>query len=115
MKKMIVRADDVGYTVVNNIGAFEAIENGVVTSADVMLDCPGTIDALERLKGMSWISVGWHPHFWGSPVLPFSQVPDLVDERTGHFRVDIRKADVPEDQLLAEMFAQMERCEKYLA
>lgn len=114
MKKMIVRADDVGYTVVNNIGAFESIENGVVTSADVMLECPGTIDALERLKDMPWISVGWHPHFWGSPVLPFSQVPDLVDERTGHFRVDIRKADVPEEQLLAEMFAQMERCEKYL-
>ena len=114
MKKMIVRADDVGYTVVNNIGAFESIENGVVTSADVMLECPGTIDALERLKDMPWISVGWHPHFWGSPVLPFSQVPDLVDERTGHFRTDIRKADVPEDQLLAEMFAQMERCEKYL-
>ena len=54
MKKMIVRADDVGYTIVNNIGAFESIENGVVTSADVMLDCPGTIDALERLKDMPW-------------------------------------------------------------
>ena len=101
MRKMIVRADDVGYTIVNNIGAFESIENGVVTSADVMLECPGTIDALERLKDMPWISVGWHPHFWGSPVLPASQVPDLVDERTGHFRVDIRKADVPEDQLLS--------------
>lgn len=48
MHKMIVRADDVGYTLVNNIGAFEAIENGVVTSSDVMLDCPGTVDALDQ-------------------------------------------------------------------
>lgn len=47
-------------------------------------------------------------------MLPASQVPDLVDEHTGHFRTGIRKADIPEDQFLAEMFAQMERCEKYL-
>ena len=114
MKKMIVRADDVGYTNVGNIGAFEAIENGVVTAADVMLDCPGSIDALERLKAMPWISVGWHAHFWGSSVLPAAQVPTLLDEKTGHFRSDIRTAAVSEAQLLAEMFAQMERCEKYL-
>ena len=41
-KKMIIRADDVGYTQVNDIGAFESIDMGVVTAADVMLECPGT-------------------------------------------------------------------------
>ena len=115
MKKMIVRADDVGYTVVNNMGAFETMENGVVSAADVMLDCPGTVDALERLKSMPWISVGWHSHFWGSPLLPFDQVPSLVDPATGHFRTDLRMAqDVSFDECLAEMYAQMERCEKIL-
>jgi predicted glycoside hydrolase/deacetylase ChbG (UPF0249 family) len=56
--KLIIRADDVGYTDVYNIGAFETIDRGVVTSADVMLDTPGTVDALERLKSLPWISVG---------------------------------------------------------
>ena len=35
--KLVIRGDDVGYSKVCNIGSFEAIENGVVTSADVMI------------------------------------------------------------------------------
>jgi hypothetical protein len=83
-RKLIVRADDVGHSTVCNIGSFEAIENGVVTSADVMLDSPGTEDALERLKAFPWISVGWHMHMWGAPVLDPRQVPSLV-EKDGDF------------------------------
>lgn len=113
--KMIVRADDVGYTLVNNIGAFETMENGVVSAADTMLDCPGTVDALQRLKEMPWISVGWHAHFWGSPVCNPADVPTLYDTKTGHFRTDIRTAqDVNYDELLREMYAQMELCQKVL-
>ena len=48
--RMIIRADDVGFTDVCNIGTFETMTNGVVTSADVMLESPGTVDALNRLK-----------------------------------------------------------------
>ncbi|MGI6072348.1 MAG: ChbG/HpnK family deacetylase [Lachnospiraceae bacterium] len=115
-RKIIIRADDVGYTLVNNIGAFETMaDGGVVTAADVMLECPGTVDALERLRNLPWISVGWHAHFWGSPVLPFDRVPTLVDLETGHFRTDIRKAsDINADELYSEMMAQMERCKKVL-
>ena len=63
MKKMIVRADDVGYSDVCNIGTFKSIEEGIVTSADIMPDAPGIVDALNRLKEMPWISIGWHSHF----------------------------------------------------
>ena len=62
--KLVIRADDVGYSAVNDIGAFEALEQGVATAADVMLDAPHAPQALERLRQMPWISVGWHPHFW---------------------------------------------------
>lgn len=115
-KKLIIRADDVGYTFVNNIGAFETMsDNGVVTAADVMLECPGTVDALERLRDLPWISVGWHSHFWGSPVLPFDKVPSIVDASIGHFRQDLRKAeDFSADELYEEMMAQMERCRQIL-
>ncbi|MCD8106145.1 MAG: ChbG/HpnK family deacetylase [Lachnospiraceae bacterium] len=111
MKKMVVRADDVGYTDVANIGTFETIYNGVVTSADVMLDTPGTIDALKRLKELPWISIGWHAHFWGSPVLGADQVPSLVIPGTDRFRHDLLSAaDFDYDELIAECRAQMERC-----
>lgn len=113
--KLIIRADDVGYTDVCNIGAFRTFEEGYCTAADVMLDTPGTVDALERLSRMPWISVGWHNHFWGSPVLDMERVPTLVDFKTGHFRTDLQTAsDFSRDELLAECRAQMNRCVKIL-
>ena len=114
---MIIRADDVGYTNVCNVGAFETIEHGVVTSADVMLDTPGTVDALERLKAFPWISVGWHAHFWGSPVLDPKQVPSLVIKENGRirFRKDLRSAnDVVFEEALMECRAQIDLCFKIL-
>lgn len=111
MKKLIVRADDVGYTNVCNIGTFETMTNGIVTSADVMLESPGTEDALKRLKEMPWISVGWHSHFWFSPVLPPEQVKSLVIPGTNRFRKDIVRTDeIDAGELEAEMHAQMKRC-----
>lgn len=110
-KKIVIRADDVGYTPVNNMGAFEAFDKGIATAADVMLDTPGSIDALERLRDYPWISVGWHTHFWGSPVLGAEKVPSLVDAERGHFRKDLLSAeDFEEAELIAEMHAQIELC-----
>lgn len=115
--KLIVRADDVGYTNVCNIGAFEAMERGVVTSADVMLDTPGAEDAFRRLKAMPWISVGWHAHFWGSPVLDPKKVPSMVMDDGGRirFRKDLSSAqDVVYEEALAECRAQLDRCARIL-
>ena len=58
MKKLIVRADDFGYTVAHNDGTMEAIDNGIVTSVDLMLDTPGTLDAMERIRAYPWICRG---------------------------------------------------------
>ncbi len=117
-RKLIVRADDVGHSSVCNIGSFETIENGVVTSADVMLDSPGTEDALERLKAFPWISVGWHMHMWGAPVLDAREVPSLVEksgEFTGRFRLDLRDAaDVVHGEAVKELRAQLDRCIRIL-
>ena len=109
-RKLIIRADDMGYSLVSNIGAFRTIEEGIVTSADVMLDCPGTEDALTRLRYMPWISVGWHDHFWGSPVLDPSKVPSMYDKKRGGFREDLKTAtDVNPEEALAELRASHRR------
>ncbi len=115
---MIIRADDVGFTDVCNIGAFETIEHGLTTSADVMLDCPGTEDALRRLRDLTWISVGWHMHMWGSPVLDAREVASLVEhggQFDGRFRTDLQMAeDVVDEEAAAELRAQVDRCLKIL-
>lgn len=115
MQKLIIRADDVGYTDVCNIGTFETFHHGYATTADVMLDAPGIEDALRRLRDMPWISVGWHTHFWGSCVLEPSQVKTLVIPGTNRFRHDLRNAqDVDEDEIMAECSAQVDRCVEIL-
>jgi predicted glycoside hydrolase/deacetylase ChbG (UPF0249 family) len=117
-KKLVVRADDVGFSKVCNIGTFEAIENGIVTSADVMLDSPGTEDALERLSKLPWISVGWHTHMWGAPVLGPREVPSLVEKGgqfDGRFRLDLGQAkDVVYDEAVRELRTQLDRCVRIL-
>lgn len=108
--KLIIRVDDVGYTNVHNMGTYKTIEQGIATAADVMLDTPGTVDALQQLKKYPWISVGWHSHFWGSPVLGHGKVSSLVAPN-GHFRSDLTTAkDVSYQEALDELHAQLDRC-----
>jgi len=112
-KKIIVRIDDVGYTDINNMGAFEVFDKGIGTAADVMLDTPGAKDALARLKDYPWLSIGWHTHFWGSPVLGADKVPSLMDKSgNGHFRSDLSRLTegIDYDELVAEMRAQINMC-----
>jgi predicted glycoside hydrolase/deacetylase ChbG (UPF0249 family) len=117
-RKMVVRADDIGMSKFCNFGTFEAIEHGVVTAADMMLDSPGTEDALERMKAFPWISIGWHMHMWGAPVTDRSKVPTLIEKGgqfDGRFRTDLAQAqDVKFEEALMELRAQLDRCAKIL-
>ncbi|MBR0137141.1 MAG: ChbG/HpnK family deacetylase [Erysipelotrichaceae bacterium] len=116
-KRLIIRADDVGYTLAFDLGAFKAIDEGIVTSADVMFDSPHTEEALMWLKERPWISVGWHRHLWESPVLPAGEVPHMVDEE-GRFPWRHRKSylmnNVPYQEAYREFMAEMERCYRIL-
>ncbi len=114
--KLVMRADDVGYTSVHNIGTIKSIEDGLITSADVMLDCPGTVEILEWLKEHPWISVGWHSHLWGSPVADPHRVPSMINE-SGRFvgRHDRKeKNQIKYEEALIELRAQMDRCVEIL-
>jgi predicted glycoside hydrolase/deacetylase ChbG (UPF0249 family) len=118
-RKMVIRADDIGQSKVCNIGTFEAIEHGVVTVAAVMLDSPGTEDALERLKTYPWISVDWHMHMWGAPVADHKLVPSLLEKEpgqfAGRFRTDLAQAqDVNLKEAVTELRAQLLRCDRIL-
>lgn len=117
MKKLVYRADDIGYTLAFDLGAFRAFDEGIATSADVMFDSPHTVEALKWLKERPWISVGWHRHFWESPVLPAEKVPHMIDEE-GRFRWRHRHAEymaeVPYEEAYSEFEAEMARCYEIL-
>ncbi len=86
-KRLVYRADDLGYTPVYDEGFFKAIEDGIVTSADIMMDFPDSVPALERLRDdYPWVSIGWHSgHLWGYPVAGADKLPNLVNEE-GRFK-----------------------------
>lgn len=117
--KLIVKADDYGYTKTYNDGTIDAIENGIVTIVDLMMDTPGVEDAIARIKSYPWVSVGWHgSHLWGAPVADPSLVPSMYDADTGRF-IDWRKHPDAKDKIvyeeaLIEARAQIEKCVKLL-
>ena len=109
--KLVIRADDFGFTKVLNDGLLKAVENGVVTTIDIMLDTPGFEDAAERMKNYPWISTGWHTHFYWKPTLSPQEVSSLVDPDTGRFRQRLtRLDDVDYEEVVKECRAEVEKC-----
>jgi len=59
-KKLIVNADDFGLSNGVNDGIIQAFENGIVTSASLMVGYTNTIDAATYAKKNSTLGVGLH-------------------------------------------------------
>jgi chitin disaccharide deacetylase len=59
VRRLIVNADDLGYTEPVNRGILEAHERGIVTSASLMVDRDAARDGVERARD-SGLSVGLH-------------------------------------------------------
>lgn len=112
-KRLIFRVDDLGYTEAYDLGAVRDFDEGIASSADIMLDSPHTKEILHWVKDRPWLSIGWHRHLWESPVLPPSQVPSLVDERGrfkwGH-RHPERMAEAAYEEAYREFEAELELC-----
>ena len=84
-KRIVIRGADIGFSEVFDLGAFKAVDAGIVSCLDVMLDGRSVVKALNMIKERPWISYGWHRHFWNRPVCDPKEVPSLVDE-SGRFR-----------------------------
>ena len=115
--KLTVRGDDLGYSEAMNYGYRKCIDEGILTSAELMIGMPGTEQAVEMLKDYSWIPVGWHVHICGMPSADPSLVKDLLDG-TGELKVHISRGH-PSDQSLypqlkIEMTAELDRFTRYM-
>ena len=86
MSRLIVNADDFGLTAGVNRAIIELHLAGVLTSATLMARASATDEAIEFARAMPSLGVGCHVVLVdGSPVLPPSQVPTLIDPATGRF------------------------------
>ncbi|MGE7604486.1 chitin disaccharide deacetylase [Peribacillus sp. NPDC097675] len=108
MTKLIMNADDFGYCKGINLGIIECFQNGVVTSATLMANMPGTEHAAALAKENQDLGVGVHLVLTcGRPVR--SDVPSLVREDGEFHRIgDMPKCADPMD-IEKELNSQMER------
>ena len=80
MRRLIVNADDFGFTAGVNRAVVEAHSRGVVTSSTLMANGPAFADAAQLAKTVPRLSVGCHVVLTdGVPVLGAEQLPSLTD------------------------------------
>ena len=85
MKRIIVRADDLGYSKGVNYGIADSVKNGIIRSVGVMVNMPDTRHGLELLKGVP-VCYGLHTNICvGKPLTAPELIPSLVDEQ-GNFK-----------------------------
>jgi chitin disaccharide deacetylase len=115
--RLVVRADDFGFSHASNMALERLLNEGVITAASVIVNTGWLDETVEILKKHPEVSVGvhvclnseWVPYKWG-PVLPAKEVPSLVDE-WGHFfgtRRDLLAHKPNPDEVEREIRAQVE-------
>src|SRR5208283_4033787 len=82
-RRLIVNADDLGFTPAVTAGILEAHHAGAVTSASMMVGCAGWDDAVRGARDAPSLGVGLHLNLLG--IAPIAAVPSLTDRRSGRF------------------------------
>ncbi|PXX79073.1 ChbG/HpnK family deacetylase [Dielma fastidiosa] len=100
--KLIIRGDDFGYSKAFNAGYYKCIRNGIMTSAELMIGMPGTLEAVKMLEEFPWLPVGWHVHVCGRPSADASKVPHLLDEN-GNLCLHISRGHPQNEELASEL------------
>ena len=112
MKRILIRADDLGYSRAVNYGIYDAVHSGIINNVGVMVNMPFTDHGLELLKNED-IDLGMHTNITnGKPILFPNEVGTLVDEngnfkRSKLYRNNYGKPDFTNlDEMVAEIDAQ---------
>jgi predicted glycoside hydrolase/deacetylase ChbG (UPF0249 family) len=108
---LIVNCDDLGSSHAANVGVYEALRDGVATSASLMVPCPWAREAAARYRGEDvgvhlTLNAEYDLYRWG----PITHCPSLLDGDGGFPRTidDVwDHADI--DEVRRECRAQVER------
>ena len=116
MTRLVVTADDFGLSPEVNEAVLAASRGGILTAASLMVGAPAWEDAVAMARAEPGLKVGLHLTLvHGLPVLPASEIPDLVDG-SGRLRTDMASVGAAiffsrrvRSQAQAECRAQFER------
>jgi hopanoid biosynthesis associated protein HpnK len=87
VRRLIVNADDFGFTAGVNRAILEAHTHGIVTSSTLMATGPAFEEAVRLAKQAPLLSVGCHTLLIdGQPVLGADRLPTLTSEHSGKAR-----------------------------
>lgn len=117
-KRVLVRADDLGYSKAVNYGIADTVRNGIIRSVGVMTNMPDVEHGLSLLQEMD-VCFGLHTNIClGKPLCDPKLVPSLADEN-GMFKNSkaYRESEddfVVLDEVILEIEAQYERFVKLI-
>lgn len=120
MKKLLIRADDIGYSEAVTAGILSALESGLVKSAGLMVNMPFTEKSVELIKDRTDICFGLHVNLVIGPACCQDReaVKDLVDGQGRFIASRIRREEfargldsMPYAQVCREIEARAERYE----
>src|SRR6478752_7752131 len=110
-KLLIVNCDDLGSTRSANVAVYDALRNGVATSASLMVPCPWARDAAAQYRGEDigvhlTLNAEWENYRWG----PITYAPSLLDGDGGFPRtMDDTWDHADLEEVRRECRAQLER------
>lgn len=113
MKRLLIRADDLGYSEGVNYGIAKSVREGLVRNVGIMTNMPSIGHGLELLKDVD-VCFGQHTNICvGHPIMDPDKIPSLVTE-SGHFKssTEFRQATedfVALDEVILEIEAQYQR------
>ena len=111
-KKLIINADDFGYTPAVTQGIIEAHKRGVVTSTTALPTSPYFLEAMESARiSAPTLAIGVHLTLTlnqAKPILPREMVPSLVDEAGYFWHQSIFEEKVNLEEVYNEWDAQID-------
>lgn len=114
--KLIVNADDFGYTERVSAGILRAHRDGIVTATTFMTNAPHTEGAAKLARAAPSLEVGVHLVVtYGRPLGDVTGVRSLVDAEGRFFRPkDLVSRDIDREEALTEYRAQFQRARDLL-
>ena len=105
--KLLVNADDFGFSKGINLGILEAFRNGVVTNTSLMVNMPGFEHAVELMKQYPELKVGLH--LVTSVCKGITRGLSVYDEDGNFYHDQGKIASFDEEELYIEYKAQLDK------